>query len=124
MNLDPAKLLVILVIGLLVLGPERLPRVARQLGRIWQEFTSARDRIVDEIKEQLPDLPNARSFRSVLVDPLSVAGSGVQDGSPVEASNLIPVSDAVPVIAWSAHQRKTLATPSLQDRDSADPAMN
>jgi len=124
MNLDPAKLLVILVIGLLVLGPERLPRVARQLGRLWQDFTSARDRLVDEIKEQIPDLPNPRTFRSVLVDPLSPTRPEVS-GEPFQrGSDLAPVDEDMPAISWSAYQRGSRDSPLAPPRDSADPTMN
>jgi len=74
-NLDPAKLLVIMVIALIVVGPERLPRVARQLGGLLREFNRARDRVIAELKEQVPDLPplpdlsNRPSIRSFLFDP-------------------------------------------------------
>lgn len=36
--LSPAKLLVILVIALVVLGPDKLPKVARQIGGLWGDF--------------------------------------------------------------------------------------
>lgn len=58
--LDPGKILVILVIALVVLGPERLPRAARQLGAAWRELTRVRDQVTDEMRSALPDidLPN------------------------------------------------------------------
>lgn len=124
MNLDPAKLLVILVIGLLVLGPERLPRVARQLGHLWQEFTTARDRLVEEIKEQVPDLPNPRSFRSILIDPRSPAEAAGIERTPHEGSELTPADEESPVVPWSAHQRGIREAPLSMPRDIADPMMN
>ena len=36
--LSPAKLLVILVVALVVLGPDKLPKVARQIGGLWGDF--------------------------------------------------------------------------------------
>ena len=37
--LSPAKLLVILVVALVVLGPDKLPRVAKQIGGdLWGDF--------------------------------------------------------------------------------------
>lgn len=71
MNLDPAKVLVILVIALIVLGPERLPRVARQLGMFLHEISQQRNRIVDQIRDQLPELPESGSVRSFLFDSLA-----------------------------------------------------
>lgn len=40
-NLGLAELLVIFVIALLVIGPRRLPEVARGLGQAWRSFQEA-----------------------------------------------------------------------------------
>lgn len=55
-SLDPAKVLVILVVALIVLGPERLPRAARQLGAAWRELTRLRDQVTDEVRAAIPDI--------------------------------------------------------------------
>ncbi len=55
-SLDPAKLLVIFVIALVVLGPERLPKAARQLGAAWRELTRIRDQVAEEVRAAVPDL--------------------------------------------------------------------
>lgn len=55
-SLDPAKVLVILVIALVVLGPERLPRAARQLGAAWRELTRIRDQVTHEVRSALPEV--------------------------------------------------------------------
>ncbi len=67
-NLDPAKLLVIGVIALVVLGPERLPRVARQLGHAWRELTRIRDQVTDEVRTAFPldDLPRIPSVGTTI----------------------------------------------------------
>ena len=36
LNLDPAKLLVIAVVAIILLGPDRLPNLARQVGGAWR----------------------------------------------------------------------------------------
>jgi Sec-independent protein translocase protein TatA len=56
MNLDPAKLLVIGVIALVVVGPERLPKYASQLGRAWRTLTTYRAQAEQEIRKVIPDL--------------------------------------------------------------------
>jgi Sec-independent protein translocase protein TatA len=55
-SLDPAKILVILVLALVVLGPERLPKVARQAGAAWRELTRVRDQVTEEIRSAIPDV--------------------------------------------------------------------
>jgi sec-independent protein translocase protein TatB len=87
LNLDPAKLLVIGLLALIVLGPERLPKVARQLGGAWRELVRLRDHAADEVKaafpiEDLPRIPNVSgsissavsSFVRPVTPPSSVEG--------------------------------------------------
>jgi sec-independent protein translocase protein TatA len=50
-NVGPLELIVVLIIALIVLGPQRLPDVARSLGRGMREFRSALDRPDDEEDE-------------------------------------------------------------------------
>jgi sec-independent protein translocase protein TatA len=52
-NIGPLELVVILVIGLIVLGPKRLPEAGRGIGRAMREFKDgvtgavARDEVAD-----------------------------------------------------------------------------
>ena len=48
-QLGPAEILVILLVGLLVFGPKRLPEVGRQVGRALHEAKRFQARISDEI---------------------------------------------------------------------------
>ena len=45
LNLDPGKLLVIAVVAIILLGPDRLPQVARQVGGAWRSFNEFRHRM-------------------------------------------------------------------------------
>jgi Sec-independent protein translocase protein TatA len=87
-NLDPGKLLVIAVVTILILGPDRLPQVARQIGGTWRSFNDFRQRMETEVRSNIPDLPStseiARLIRSPsdLLDNLANMDSG--DG-PIEA---------------------------------------
>lgn len=55
-GLDPAKLLMILLVAVIVIGPERLPRAARQIGAMWRELTKMREKLEEEVRGALPDL--------------------------------------------------------------------
>jgi sec-independent protein translocase protein TatB len=57
LNLDPAKLLVIAVVAIILLGPDRLPQVARQVGAAWRSFNEFRHRMETEVRSSMPDLP-------------------------------------------------------------------
>ena len=69
LNLDPAKLVVIFVIALIVMGPERLPSFARQLGHAWKTVTSYRDQAEEEIRKAIPnfDIPAIPKNPSAMV---------------------------------------------------------
>jgi TatA/E family protein of Tat protein translocase len=56
-NLDPGKLLVIAVVAIILLGPDRLPQVARQVGAAWRSFNEFRHRMESEVRSSMPDLP-------------------------------------------------------------------
>jgi sec-independent protein translocase protein TatB len=105
-NLDPGKLLVIGVVAIILLGPDRLPQVARQLGGAWRSFNEFRHRMESEVRNTMPDLPPtseiARLARSpsALLNHLSNMspedgedGGGEQDGEMPDGSYQPPVMD-------------------------------
>lgn len=113
--LDPGKILVVLVLALLVLGPERLPRAARQAGTAWRELTRIKEQVTDEIRSALPEdmpsiprMPNnmVSGFLSDLTKPSSATqgsgpgapGPGAAGEGPVSrpAANGAPGSPARP----------------------------
>jgi Tat protein translocase TatB subunit len=59
LNIGTPELLVILIIALLVVGPQRLPELSRQLGRGLREFRKIQDDVKDMVKVDLdtPDAP-------------------------------------------------------------------
>ncbi len=55
-GLDPAKILMILLVAVIVVGPEKLPRVARQIGGFWRELAKMRERFEQEVRDAMPDV--------------------------------------------------------------------
>src|SRR5947199_10482388 len=55
LNIGTPELLVILIVALLVVGPQRLPELARQLGRGLREFRKMQDDVKDMVKLDLDD---------------------------------------------------------------------
>ena len=49
------ELVVILVVALIVLGPKRLPEVARQIGKAVAEFRRQSNEVMEEFQTQLDD---------------------------------------------------------------------
>jgi len=98
-GLDPAKILVILIIALVVLGPERLPGAARQLGGAWRELNKLREKFEEEVRSAVPDLdiskiPTSPSravsgYLSGLVSGLSETSTGAASAVSTSASGSV-----------------------------------
>ncbi|MCW5588248.1 MAG: Sec-independent protein translocase protein TatB [Legionellales bacterium] len=47
------ELLIILIIALIVLGPERLPEIAKKAGQLWHKFTEFNQHIKQDLSEEM-----------------------------------------------------------------------
>jgi sec-independent protein translocase protein TatA len=56
-SLGPAEIMVVLVVALIVLGPNRLPEAGRQLGRAMREVRRWSTRLQDEVRGTLDAEP-------------------------------------------------------------------
>jgi hypothetical protein len=103
-GLDPAKLLVILVLALVVLGPERLPKAARQVGALWRDFTLWRERLEQEVRSAVPDLDlpplpvvpsrGITGYLTGLMSEGSQSARGAIEGGPTSSEGLDPPEGA------------------------------
>jgi Tat protein translocase TatB subunit len=66
------ELLVILVVALIVLGPKRIPDVARSLGRGLAEFRRATGEITEEFRTAQAQIED--EYRRTRTEPASKAG--------------------------------------------------
>ncbi len=114
--LSPPKLLMILVIALIVLGPDKLPSAARRIGAMWHEFTRWRAHLEREVRATFPDLPSATEIARTVRSPISMLdrladehGATNRRGSPG------PVAEAVASVPGAA--------PSPSPRVSAPPSV-
>jgi TatA/E family protein of Tat protein translocase len=71
LDLSPIKILVVLIVGLLVLGPDKLPQLARQMGAAWGDFRRWRARMESDVRDGLPDLPPTHKITEAVRSPLS-----------------------------------------------------
>lgn len=58
-NVGPLELMVILIVALLVVGPNRLPEVGRSIGRGLREFRKAQDEVRATLQTALAEEPPA-----------------------------------------------------------------
>lgn len=56
-DITPVKVLIVAVIALLVLGPEKLPEMMRKAGKAWADFRSFRENMEAQVRETVGDVP-------------------------------------------------------------------
>lgn len=73
--ISPAKLLIILVVALVVLGPDKLPKVAKQIGGLWGDLRKFRERLETDVRGSFPDLPSTDKIAQAVRSPLAFLGT-------------------------------------------------
>src|SRR5271157_6094582 len=90
LSLSPAKLLVLLVVALIVLGPEKLPQVARQLGAAWGELRRFRSRLETDVRGAFPDLPPTHQVAQAVRSPLAFLDRLADEHEKSQTTNTDP----------------------------------
>ncbi len=67
LNVGPLELLVVLAVALIVVGPERLPELARSVGRVLRQFRDVQDEVRNMVSSGVDDdiREAAAEFRKV-----------------------------------------------------------
>ena len=94
--LDPAKLLVVLVVAVIVLGPDKLPKVARQVGSLWGDFRKLRQRLESEVRGNFPDLPSTDVITQAVRSPLSFLDTLADTHNAENGANQPPAGEERP----------------------------
>ena len=55
LNVGPLELLVVLAVALIVVGPERLPDLARSVGRALRQFRDVQDEVRNMVSSSVDD---------------------------------------------------------------------
>jgi Sec-independent protein translocase protein TatA len=108
-NLDPGKLLVIAVVAIILLGPDRLPQVARQVGGAWRSFNEFRHRMESEVRSTMPDLPPTSEIARLARSPSALLN---------HLSNMSPEDEA------ESTDEKVAGTGDAVDNHAAGPGID
>jgi sec-independent protein translocase protein TatA len=103
MFLSPVKIMVIVAVVLLLLGPDKLPEVAHRLGSSWRALKRLQERVETEVRDALPDLPSTGDIARIVRSPINLlnqlsdnvdakeAAAAQQSTSPVAAETVAPL---------------------------------
>jgi sec-independent protein translocase protein TatB len=68
-DLSPAKLLLVFVVIMIVIGPDKLPSVARQLGAALETLRNFHAKVESEVRESIPNLPSTATIARMARSP-------------------------------------------------------
>ncbi len=110
LNLSFTHLAVVGIVALVVLGPERLPGVARTAGKLWREWQRVRGDLEGEVREVMSEFtePFREPFQD-LNDTVRGAVDEIRSGPAPEAAappgngavTVAPLAAALPALAPS-----------------------
>jgi sec-independent protein translocase protein TatB len=107
LDLSPTKLIIIFVVVIVLLGPKRLPQIARQLGAGWRKIVGFQQQIERELHESMPDMPSSQDIVRFARSPVSMLHRLAEfPSAPAEAPVEDPAApdpgDAAPMVASEA----------------------
>jgi TatA/E family protein of Tat protein translocase len=71
-SLSPIKIMVIVAVALLLLGPDKLPDVAHKLGSSWRALKRLQEKVEAEVREAIPDLPSTSDIVRIARSPVNM----------------------------------------------------
>jgi len=72
MFLSPIKIMVIVAVVLLLMGPDKLPEVAHRLGSSWRALKRLQERVESEVRDASPDLPSTGDIARIVRSPINL----------------------------------------------------
>ncbi len=128
-NIGSGELLVILLVALIILGPERLPQVARQMGQWATELRRMSSGFQDELKSAI-DVPDdvRADLKSVIDTPRQIrreisqtlTGGSVVGPQARNTPAAQPGSDAEPIVKPGEYQASE--QPTMRAGDDVEQA--
>jgi len=117
--IGPEKIILVLVIGLIVLGPDRLPQVARQVGRGYREFRRVTSGLDAEVRQVLHE-PLRQAFAEP--QPTTARDPDASSSETEETSGAPPAQGSDPQLRTSSSSRPRRSIPSLRQDRPATPS--
>ena len=113
------ELIIILVIALVVIGPKKLPDLAKSLGKGLSEFKKA----TSEIKEGLNLDEDLKETREELVDAVSGLDKPADSKETEAVEEKPPKFEDFDEMLDDYHQEKVSSSKEVDEKDKPDPAV-
>lgn len=126
-SLSPMKIFIIVAVVVMLLGPDKLPEVAHRLGSAWQSLRRFQQRVEEEVRGTIPDLPSTSEIARMARSPVSVLNQLAERATNASASSSSRENDnAAPGGLLSEAPRASAPStePPVTGSLSADPSLN
>jgi sec-independent protein translocase protein TatA len=108
-SLGPAEILVVLVVALLVFGPNKMPEIAKQVGKGFREFRRVQQHLKSELRDVVSEFDSPTSSPTVdqqavpMLPPKDVTAE--ETAPPPEASaHVAPAAEEAPAPSSDGEQ--------------------
>jgi sec-independent protein translocase protein TatB len=109
-DLDPEKLFIVLIVALVLLGPDKLPKLARQLGSGWAKVRTFQERIEAEVRESMPELPSTHEIARIARSPIHYLNSLADSSEELVPDPAAPASADSSDESWPVDRAAPAAT--------------
>src|SRR3954451_18974128 len=128
-SLGPAEILVVLVIALLVFGPNKMPDIAKQVGKGFREFRRVQQHLKSELRDVVSefDSPTSATVEQQAVPMLPPKETTADDVAPAPAAVAdphppVPDTPALAAPAAQVTPPTTAPTPIVADTSASLPS--
>ena len=123
-SLGPAEILVILVIALLVFGPNKMPDIAKQVGKGFREFRRVQQHLKSELRDVVSefDSPSSATVEQQAVPMLPPKDDSVVAEAPAVEATPAPAAEAPVTPAAPAAPAASAPLPSPEPDAPSEPA--
>lgn len=123
MKIGAMELVVIFIVALLVIGPDKLPQYARKFGAALREFRKASSGMTREIRESVIDpLEEAQKPLREAMEPLEDISKGLQGDLNAVERDLKNIGKTKPQEPKPAAAEETAGTPTEAPARTEPPA--
>ncbi len=116
------EIVIILVLALILLGPQRLPDVAKQLGKGLREFKKATDDLKDQFESELYSEPKRQARPALVQPPEAAAPVPAPPPGPAPAASAENVPGLEAAIAEAAMAEPAKVAPEPAPARESSPA--
>ena len=123
-SLGPAEILVVLVIALLVFGPNKMPDIAKQVGKGFREFRRVQQHLKSELRDVVSefDSPSSATVEQQAVPMLPPKDDSVVAEAPAVEATPAPAAEAPVTPAAPAAPAASAPLPSPEPDAPSEPA--